>query len=162
MLVSAAHRPNNRTCLRNQVQVGVCGECAGCGGCLAASHMACTVFEVIKKRFYKINIHTQWGSGIFFPCACFAVQLHNLAVLAEAAAVACIQIAFCQHTINRDNGMFCCFHMVIWIRGDGLIVKNGSTVYQHTRRHKPPVKEQAMFCRYQHILVRRTVCQSIF
>ncbi|GCD56672.1 hypothetical protein NBRC3222_2009 [Acetobacter pasteurianus NBRC 3222] len=52
--------------------------------------------------------------------------------------------------------------MIVIVRGDGFIVENRYTIHQHTSWHKFAIKEQAMFWRNQHVLVRHACSNSIF
>ncbi len=53
------------------------------------------------------------------------------------------------------------FNVVVFVRCNGGIIENGTTIYQHARGHKLAVKEQAVFGRNQQVCVGHVVCQSI-
>ena len=104
---------------------------------LAASDCAGPIFQSAEQRFYKRAADTPRCGGILVPgaFACCA-ESRNLAFLTEGCAVAGVQLAFGQHTIRNDHGMVLRFDVIIVVRGDAGVIKNGTSVYKHTYRHK--------------------------
>ena len=74
--------------------------------------------------------------------------------VAEAAAIAGVEVALRFQTLRDQDRVPCQFDMVIGVGADRPVEPDAAVVHQHPRRDQPPVHMDAVLLRHQQVAMR--------